>query len=1211
MMIDDVVVDVTDFKFRSLQRIRLYNAAETYPKGLGQTQLAVSSKFQIAIAVKGNNEVSIVSISVNCDGSLLGVLVNSPNGAFIYIFDIQAFSLEYTGEVYRISAIRMGTDTSSKGLAFEWNPALSDIFAASATDKTVVVIKINSLNPTKYTMVGEKKFGAAVQVISWSPKGKQLVTGDNVGKICQLKPELEDKPPIWKVLPDLAYSSNQSTLAPALSVNTGLLLEWNLVIIASAKSSEIFVVGKRSDLWQQWCLEDSDRIDLPTTSSRKETFPIGVAIDRSSNCEIILNDDSSKRHQASPIVMILSTDGVLVSYHVVSQLSTHKSCQMYILEIHSIKQHVCICMLFLILLMFFVASSFQESGGDDIISEMLKIKYDLEDDHSGLERKMKSALISVAEKIASLEDMTDVKSLVKRIKEQDDYDRNIRIENLLKDFENFKEKYSKAKKLFESTKKINVSKFQVFLKYFIIHDLSFIQLRIKTTLLTGMDRVTEAKVQQTMRNIGKNANELRIRVDTLERDILQLTRNISSVHIQNSNNHLHNNSKLNDSLSTPIHTMTMEQVGGITGDVLEMRNKMSTIMRSKESTIIKTKKVQVKPLIDSNVTKSIPMDISRLETSLIQAATLKTKTMVMSDAATQADVPLPTPVIVSEPKSIQTSTSVSQGLTTPKPKPYIQSDVLVPEKSVPHFSTPLGIKSAPLATSTPTAGKSDSLFTGGILVQQSKDGPSSKNNVEELTVKTGDVVLKPVIEPIYSAGSSTTIVEQCHDSDLHKLFNTSVKHSVEPTIIDNRRSGHEVTESPKASSETTEVGLIVNYKKLGYFYLLQVKNNIVVVEPNKEIDVSEKTVTENSATKAITSSTSNANGSGSVFGSGTAVLTTSTIPINPSPTVTASSSPFGSLFGQKSAGETNSTVSSAPTFSFKPKNEQTNQSNTANTFSFVPKGTSGNTGFAAAAASAAAQASTDEGMMEDDMGGSGSVSVQPGGTLFSGGFLRYLRDKKNIPVGNDLLAVLRISKENAVRKAREAEITRLTLKDEIDDVKWRTGVKDVSFLFGRGSFVCCDGSVQFGADNVPEQWQQVCLEYNVRRTHLPLLRESATNLRLLFGGALILLPYQRGLAQTLQQIQTLIVRYLFRIKSRSDLQENLMKHGKGTMIEVMTSYDELAVGRDGRLLIPCNVDIFSLHSFLEECAEFSKVLNKDVKILTINDYIYIYIYMSE
>ncbi|KHJ80177.1 hypothetical protein OESDEN_05904 [Oesophagostomum dentatum] len=125
----------------------------------------------------------------------------------------------------------------------------------------------------------------------------------------------------------------------------------------------------------------------------------------------------------------------------------------------------------------------------------------------------------------------------------------------------------------------------------------------------------------------------------------------------------------------------------------------------------------------------------------------------------------------------------------------------------------------------------------------------------------------------------------------------------------------------------------------------------------------------------------------------------------------------------------------------------------------------------------------------------------------------YLRKKKRQHARNDLRSVLKTSRDDAIRKSKEAEMTKLTLKDDIDDVKWRTGAKDVVWQmdwaeshmrrcltnlsrlldhsatkdkesiihalyknvlrFGRGSFVCCDGSIQLGADHVPEQWEQV------------------------------------------------------------------------------------------------------------------------------------------
>lgn len=43
---------------------------------------------------------------------------------------------------------------------------------------------------------------------------------------------------------------------------------------------------------------------------------------------------------------------------------------------------------------------------------------------------------------------------------------------------------------------------------------------------------------------------------------------------------------------------------------------------------------------------------------------------------------------------------------------------------------------------------------------------------------------------------------------------------------------------------------------------------------------------------------------------------------------------------------------------------------------------------------------------------------------------------------------------------------------------------------------------------------------------------------------------------------------------------------------MVTSYDELAIGRDGRLLIPCNVDILLLCDFLKDSAEASRLARK-------------------
>uniref|UniRef100_A0A0K0D3J1 T-cell activation inhibitor, mitochondrial n=1 Tax=Angiostrongylus cantonensis TaxID=6313 RepID=A0A0K0D3J1_ANGCA len=201
------------------------------------------------------------------------------------------------------------------------------------------------------------------------------------------------------------------------------------------------------------------------------------------------------------------------------------------------------------------------------------------------------------------------------------------------------------------------------------------------------------------------------------------------------------------------------------------------------------------------------------------------------------------------------------------------------------------------------------------------------------------------------------------------------------------------------------------------------------------------------------------------------------------------------------------------------------------------------------------------------------------------------------------------SKENI------SSITKLALRDDINDIKWRTGAKDVVWQmdweeshmkrclgnlkrllnqatpvtkqciiqalyknilrFGRGSFVCCDGTIQLGADNVPEQWEQVCIDFSVKRSYLPKLGDAVAELRRLLAGAVVIVPPHYGLPQTLQQITSLTARLV-------------------NPLLVVTSYDELAVGRDGRLLIPCNVDILLLCGFLKDSAEASRLVELEI-----------------
>ncbi|CAI5438293.1 unnamed protein product [Caenorhabditis angaria] len=315
----------------------------------------------------------INEIGVNSDGNLLAILHTTNNNVFVDIYQIQTIC--QTDNLSPFSKIRVGTDPNNQGSAFEWNPAFPDTFAVSSTDNSVLVAKIDLKDGSKQSVIGAIKMGAIATVISWSPKGKQLTIGDSCGKVTQLKPELDvvrsiltpennkkyhyvtglcwlattewivsyskdlngndhdsylmkckkDKPTEWILLNELSYSNEKSPIPASILTSTQLLIEWNVILSANTKTSQIIPVGKKQEDWQTWGVPEGKEIYLPTSSS--DTFPIGITIDRSNNSEIMIGfDGSAKKYPASPVVMILNNEGVLSAFHIISTSS--KSCQL-------------------------------------------------------------------------------------------------------------------------------------------------------------------------------------------------------------------------------------------------------------------------------------------------------------------------------------------------------------------------------------------------------------------------------------------------------------------------------------------------------------------------------------------------------------------------------------------------------------------------------------------------------------------------------------------------------------------------------------------------------------------------------------------------------------------------------------------------------------------------------------------------------------------
>ncbi|CAB3410850.1 unnamed protein product [Caenorhabditis bovis] len=335
-----------------------------------------------------NGVEEINEIGVNSTGNLLAVLHTSSGNVFVDIFDIR--KLCCSSDTKTISKIRVGTDPVNRGSAFEWNPAISEMFAVSSTDRSLLVVKIDPSDPNKQTVIGAKKLGAVVTAISWSPKGKQLTIGDSCGKMVQLKPELEivrtvqspgesgqyfqvtglcwlattewlisyskdsnataqdvfimtckkDKPTDWKQLSELSYANAKSHLYGSLLTSTQLLVDWNVVLVGNSRISQIVPVGKAKDEWQTWTVDDGKDIYLPVSSTGADSFPIGISIDRSATDQVPLNFDRSQMHRPSPVVLCLTSDGVLTAHHIISSNPSHTDVQIKAEELQFQGLHV-------------------------------------------------------------------------------------------------------------------------------------------------------------------------------------------------------------------------------------------------------------------------------------------------------------------------------------------------------------------------------------------------------------------------------------------------------------------------------------------------------------------------------------------------------------------------------------------------------------------------------------------------------------------------------------------------------------------------------------------------------------------------------------------------------------------------------------------------------------------------------------------------------
>ncbi|KAK4321940.1 hypothetical protein Pmani_007291 [Petrolisthes manimaculis] len=330
-----------------------------------------------------NTGASITHVASSCDGLTLLVVIIHNDVPHALFYEVRTI---VPGCAEQVPFVSVGVSSigGSRVHGLAWSPVDPSSVAIAVSPTFLVMI---TLRDAKAEVKTEN---IPARAVGWSPKGKQLTVGLSDGSLKLFKPDLT----AVRTVPRPPYDSIGSVLSITWFTSTEFFIgykvqseeeshvmmyvnapkakdprfvtydylcndnqgsrphmlyptyfpEWSLLCVLSSRANQVGVLGRSQagDSWCEYDIEEGGGAVVHTVSLTEETFPLGLAVEFTSQ-KIFRNKDESTCGPF-PVLYTLSTGGELNIFHLVNikpgveqlakpsdvlPLSGHRNAQQY------------------------------------------------------------------------------------------------------------------------------------------------------------------------------------------------------------------------------------------------------------------------------------------------------------------------------------------------------------------------------------------------------------------------------------------------------------------------------------------------------------------------------------------------------------------------------------------------------------------------------------------------------------------------------------------------------------------------------------------------------------------------------------------------------------------------------------------------------------------------------------------------------------------